>query len=351
MDDYRETVPILRAKLKEFLLQMGADVSAGKRNNFSCLLHEDKKPSMHFYEHSNTCHCFSCGFHGDIFDLVGELEKLSDFPSKYRKVKEYFPLDNSLSMAANRASSRQITDKKAVREVLPQRTVKDFTKLFSFCHQQINKTDYARKRGFSDATIKKAGLGFNSSFFAGGNEKWEALIIPTSKFSFVARNINPQNFGDRYQKRGASVLYSRFANLSTGNPLIITEGEFDALSIVEIGGEALALGSVSNKNKLLPFLNESGNKDKNIILCLDNDSAGTETTNELEKQLSGNGYKVAVWKINSQYKDLNDYLVSDRHGLEREFADFSQSVKRNFITPREARTEAAECDDEEEIGR
>lgn len=36
-----------------------------------CLFHTDKVPSMHIYE--TTYHCFSCGAHGSVIDIVMKL--------------------------------------------------------------------------------------------------------------------------------------------------------------------------------------------------------------------------------------------------------------------------------------
>jgi len=42
-------------------------------NKYCCLWHNDKKPSMHYYEGTNTVHCFSCGKSGDSVDVYMEL--------------------------------------------------------------------------------------------------------------------------------------------------------------------------------------------------------------------------------------------------------------------------------------
>ena len=44
-------------------------VSASKK--VLCLFHTDKVPSMHIYE--TTYHCFSCGAHGSVIDIVMKL--------------------------------------------------------------------------------------------------------------------------------------------------------------------------------------------------------------------------------------------------------------------------------------
>ena len=56
-------------------------------------------------------------------------------------------------------------------------------------------------------------------------------------------------------------------------PVFVTEGAFDALSIIEAGGNAIALNSVANDRLLLTALRERPTNHP-LLLCLDNDSAG-----------------------------------------------------------------------------
>lgn len=42
-----------------------------------CVNHNDSHPSLHFWPGSNTCHCFACGWGGDVIDLVMKRENLS----------------------------------------------------------------------------------------------------------------------------------------------------------------------------------------------------------------------------------------------------------------------------------
>jgi hypothetical protein len=48
-----------------------------------CIAHDDKHPSMHVYP--DGVHCFSCGYHGDVIDIVMRLEKV-DFHTALRRL-------------------------------------------------------------------------------------------------------------------------------------------------------------------------------------------------------------------------------------------------------------------------
>ena len=74
--DIDELVGILRTKLKPYLSLMLGEKELG--NKFKCFAHDDNDPSMHFNPKTNyeTVKCFSCGWHGDIFDAAAEIESL-----------------------------------------------------------------------------------------------------------------------------------------------------------------------------------------------------------------------------------------------------------------------------------
>lgn len=72
-----EARDLARERLPEVL----ADVVPGFRPEraFHCLNpgHEDRHPSMRYLSRSNTVKCFSCGWHGDVFDVVGVVHGLA----------------------------------------------------------------------------------------------------------------------------------------------------------------------------------------------------------------------------------------------------------------------------------
>lgn len=62
---------LARERLPEVLDLVVPGFKAGRA--FQCLNpnHEDRNPSMRYLARSNTVRCFSCGWHGDVFDVVG----------------------------------------------------------------------------------------------------------------------------------------------------------------------------------------------------------------------------------------------------------------------------------------
>lgn len=72
------------SKSKSFPIEdvLGTKIRSGF---IECPFHTDKTPSMKVYLSENRCHCFSCGFHGDVLDLVMKLENLS-LPQAIKKL-------------------------------------------------------------------------------------------------------------------------------------------------------------------------------------------------------------------------------------------------------------------------
>jgi hypothetical protein len=56
-----------------------------KMNKTHCIAHKDEHPSMHVYE--KNVYCFSCGYHGDVVDMVMRLEN-TDFKSALKRLAE-----------------------------------------------------------------------------------------------------------------------------------------------------------------------------------------------------------------------------------------------------------------------
>ena len=80
------------------------------------------------------------------------------------------------------------------------------------------------------------------------------LIIPTSRHSYLARHASEKDFinfrgvVENKSKVGRVRIFNTKALREAQKPIFITEGEIDAMSVVEAGGEAVALGSASEGN-------------------------------------------------------------------------------------------------------
>lgn len=285
------------------------------RKPFKCLNpdHTDGHPSMSYDRKRNKCHCFSCGADYDIIDLIKIDYGLSDDKAAFERAYELYNItvDNGSSVAP--------VQQKDQKQPKTEQKAEDYTSYFLQAHSKVNNTEYLHQRGLSDAIIDRFKLGYEENFNRGtGGKSWKAIIIPTTKYTYTARNTDTNaEKKDRIRKVGNNVLFNMQA-LAKESPVFIVEGELDALSIMEAGGEAAALGSTANYHKLVSFLKDKDIKSPLIILALDNDTDGKATTEHILEELGE--YKkssiVYLQDIYESYKDANEMLCSDREALE-----------------------------------
>ena len=118
----------------------------------------------------------------------------------------------------------------------------------------------------------------------------------------------------------SSKLFNEGALTQTEKPVFIVEGELDALSIIESGGQAIGLGSIANYKQLLLLLGKVRPVHP-LILALDNDEAGIRESDSLEAELQERGVLVSV--ANDLYgdcKDANASLLKDRESFKQRLA-------------------------------
>ncbi|WP_049946293.1 bifunctional DNA primase/helicase, partial [Butyrivibrio sp. WCD2001] len=172
--------------------------------------------------------------------------------------------------------------------------------------------------------------------------KWRVLIIPTGKGSFIARNIDTPKEPvkkNRYRKKGANVIFNSKALYTANKPIFVVEGELDALSVIEAGGEAIGLGSTSNYAQLINLL-KAKQAVQPLILALDADEEGRKTEEKLAEELTALQASFYRYNLYGAAKDANEALLLDREGFISEVA----SAERAKEAELEAMAEAAKED-------
>lgn len=326
-EDLKPYIDQLKGRLEEYVIRRVPSYKPGK--NFRCLnpAHDDHNPSMSFSRKTNTCRCFSEQKTYDILDLLAlEYGKSCHDPKEFVEIVRQGCAEFGIYIPEKSASS---SNKPVKGE-----------EYLSACHACLEETGYFRKRGISDATARRFRLGFDSHYPLGNNRYMQAAIIPTGTTSFTARNTYPFAESDeRYRKYGNT--RTNFLNIEALNkdePVFITEGELDALSIIECGFESIALGSVANCQNFVQLC-----KDKNfrqyIIIALDNDTAGMEASAKLLLELKASGIKAVAVNPYMGCKDANEALMKSpvelKARLQEEIATLKakeqQSIKLKTI--------------------
>lgn len=270
------------------------------------------KDGVHF-----TCWrgCFTSA---DLIDIIGIEHGVEDYNGKLTAAAEAMgiTIDGRGADKGSRSGSRNQNHSKSERYTQPAlhntQPSEDYTAFFLQASNAIGETDY--HRGISLETLKRYKIGYTENY-QGENKAahgWKALIIPTSRSSYVIRNTDPAAAKEnRYRKQGMVQIFNAGALDRLERPVFVVEGELDALSIIDAGEGAVALGSISNTRKLLEILKKK-EQIPTLILCLDNDEAGTQALETLREGLAGIGAKYYEMQVAAPYKDANEYIMNDR---------------------------------------
>lgn len=304
--------------------------------------------------------CFNCGLYGDVVELWKKANNLTDDNEAFTTAYSHFgiivddmpvkalskpveprkgktgisipPNSNGLKNGIKNTLNGIVensTPEKPVKEEFQQT---DYSNFFLQANKNLKLTDY--HRGISLDTLNQFKVGFV--------QEWRhpkapdsvptspRLIIPTSKNSYLARDTR-ENLSDiqkQYAKSkvGSVSVFNISALWNDEKPIFVVEGEIDAMSVCDVGGEAVGIGSTSMVNKLIETLETSEKKPSQpLILALDSDKAGQEATTKLSEGLDKLKIKYFVYNFTQSYKDANEFLINDRWGL----ADKVSAVNKN----------------------
>lgn len=278
--------------------------------------------------------CFSCNAGGDIFDLYGAINGTTDHNEQLRGLSEMYGIQVASYRSTaqedfspeyqNHAKNEQHTHNSIHTSVYtqadpPQQT--DYTDFFLQAHKAVEQTDYWKRRGLSKETVDRFKLGYVAEWRHPKAPKAPAsprLIIPTSPYSYLARDtretIPEEQRAYSKSKVGSIQLFNKKALQTATKPIFIVEGELDALSIIEVGGEAVALGTTTKSKALIELLKAQAPAQA-LIIALDNDEAGQRASRELTEGLQGLNIPCYSFNPCGQYKDANEALQRDRQAL------------------------------------
>lgn len=330
-----EAEEFLREQLGRYLKNTGISTV----DSFHCLnpLHgENKIRSMQYNPDRHRVHCFGCGVDYDIFDVIRVVEGISDRDTAFKRACELFdviideeeqPIPDTWPLYERLSERRESLAKR--------RGAVDYTEYFKACRKRVGETSYLYQRGLSDEIIAWAGLGYDPNYTRGtGGKVWKAIIIPKNKTGFIARNTDPAS-NERYMKTGPNTIYNVMAIKNAKQPVFVVEGELDALSIMEVGGDALALGTMSNMNKFVEMLKTSRPKHP-LLIAMDNDSHGRSAAKELQTVLRR--LEIPFYNVNltGPYKDANEALVEAREAFKTVVAEYTDLEGPSYEVDKES---------------
>ena len=282
--------------------------------------------------------CFACGKTGDLFDLISKIDGITDFQDQKQRARELY----SPATAYTRKTETKRPEPAAAQQPAPEkRPAADVMKelqerraYFEKCNNRLNQTQY--HRGISLETLNAFTVGYEPAWKnpkAPNGPASPRLIIPTGGGSYIARSTNPAEKEYRVFDVGDKQLFNVEALTTATKPIFIVEGEIDALSIIDAGGEAVGLGGTGGINKLTTRL-QSQRPGQPLIIALDNDDAGKKATAELTAELNALKIDYRVMNVYGDQKDANDALNADRGALESKIKNVLDLARIEYINSR-----------------
>lgn len=303
--------------------------------------------AIKIYKDTNTAFCHACGERFDALAAIMKTESC-DYNTALSKGAEM--LGTSFSTGGNNRPAREYA-RPAARNDAPERPQSnetpegdkipaesangpetgtegagtDYTAYYDLCAARLADPAalaYLAERGIDAATAEQVGAGFDPAADpasvpgAMGDEHKPhpapRLIFPCTSSYYVARSIDPETpaaFKAPNPKGSRPAIWNAGAlRAGHGEAVFVVEGIFDALSILQCGGNVLALNSANNAGALIKRLQENPPK-CTLVIYTDNDDAGRKAAEQIRAACLALGVKYKSMK--GQNHDASDDLQAD----------------------------------------
>ena len=337
--------------------------------------------------------CFRCNLSEDIIGLWKLHTKITDNATAFKGLYEYFGMSvegntgfttdysclNNRTQYQNQPKTEQYTHNNIHTDTYTQQpqpeaplyiedlkdTPKiDFTDIVKQAHMELlgnsKALAYLQGRGLSIDTINKYMLGFDAQGYnhllkdypdQQSKSRKSCLynfVLPypdteEGKYTYFLTEISDRSQIDEYNgkyrklKKGeAGIVAQIFNERYIQNPppaIFICEGIYDALSVEEVGGKAIAFVGTAHRRFL--SLCKKYKPDTVFIISLDNDGAGQEAINRVKEglELLGLPYVVRTAEIG---KDFNEALQKDKGA----FTEYIQQIIEEAQSENKAKEDA-----------
>lgn len=267
--------------IEQLLTSIGIQgvVRRGQNVMACCPNHQERRPSWGVNINAPYFHgCFACNFSGTLPGML-----LQKFGWKPQKIKDVFGTD-----AFQEQKARELSFKSVHAELGIYVPIVDEQELMPF-ELEKKGIKYLKKRGITLETMKRAGVLYHF--------KDKRVLFPwwwQGKLAGMTGRICRDNVEDGMkilgylglQKRLLHYIPARKGRLDPNKPVIIVEGEIDALKVLQSGFKnvvALGHGKVSKQPvrflKTLPV--------KSVIIFTDNDKRGRELSEKIYNAFKG----------------------------------------------------------------
>lgn len=303
------------------------DPTSSKPNAYTCFAH-DERDTM------------------DVIELWKADKGITDFNEALKGLCDYYgftlddqPVERKNFLPTGRKITTSATttpqEQKIDTAQYPQEKQKvDYSKFIQACndclHSDLQAQNFLQSRGISLETADKYQIGYcqNWTHPTSRTPQKNVIILPAGE-GYIARDTDPQCIKQYRYKNVEPVGLFNSDFCKSDEPLFVVEGMFDALSLIELGFEATALNSISNKTLFLQELQKQ-TPNRPIILALDNDEAGQKAQKELLQNVPDYVAMADVEYLFDNHKDANESLIADRGAFRNRLEFVSSNAVSEF---------------------
>ena len=335
-DEYKQLTQDQRNEIRDYIkdtydigdyISSHYSVTLKSSGNSECPICHHKE--FHYWHDRNKVRCFSgqgCNDPEplDIFGFIGKEKGISNFYDQLYEAINVLGVNISAVIgtiptakqtqgsparsnpgAAAAQQPAQDQQQQPKKKYDPE-GVKNFIRMAAAAMPGSAAETYMTRRGFDPDFLKEMRIGYD--------EYNNAVVIPYSKAPdsffdyFAMRYIVPKKYIDEsgkekeirfYKPTGETEPIFHADNITNGMPYVfVCEGQIDALSIEQVGGNAVAIGSTTNGSKLINYLRSLQEhpdyKDlrskKTFVISFDHDDAGIPAEKKLIEELTAAGY-------------------------------------------------------------
>ena len=284
---------------------------------------EEGESGLYYGSAAKEFYCPACKKTSDIFQLLADLKKVKLYASSENYSKIFLEACSIYDV--------ELIHEAPSEEPREQDSSRKMSEYILDCHENVSQTNYFRKRGISDEMIERFYLGYDENFVDEiTGQSYRAVILPTSESTYEARNIdvemNVTRNRHKFRKHGTAKIFNGQCLLDESEePIFVCGGIFDALSIIQLGGQAIAILSSFSLSLLVKDIDMQVPKVP-LILCLPNDLNELLSLELKKRKIAFLSYP----EISSGYKDVNHRLVEDMSGLR---ANIESATKQAFALP------------------
>ena len=178
---------------------------------------------------------------------------------------------------------------------------------------------FMEKRGISEETLRKEGIKIASKWLGNLNKEKNMIAFPFFKGNKRVATKYRDSLKNMTQDAGGEKCFYRFDEIIGAKDIYITEGEIDALTLIECGyGKGVTSvpdgapnPTMNNLDTKFSYFTEEAmnvlDQAERVYLVVDNDENGKFLENELKRRIGID--KCLYVEYPSGCKDINDVLV------------------------------------------